>query len=82
MEAETVAALTQFSQFAHGYSAELSQVVESEFNHYLLRLNIGSQPQRNVRNVVVARKIKFTINMRTIFFYSVKQNDLDFQTVS
>ena len=63
---------SEFSQFAHGYSAELSQVVESEFNHYLLRLNIGSQPQRNVRNVVVARKIKFIINMRTIFFYLVK----------
>ena len=47
---------SKFSQFTQGYSAELSQVVESEFNHYLLSLNIGSQTQRNVRNVVVARK--------------------------
>lgn len=54
-------------------------MVESEFNHYLLRLNIGSQPQRNVRNVVVARKIKFTIEYENHIFYSVKQNDLDFQ---
>lgn len=49
----------KFSQFAQGYSAELSQVIESEFNHYLLRLNIGRQSQRNVRDVVVAGKIKF-----------------------
>lgn len=73
LEAETVTALIlSFHSLPKGYSAELSQVVESEFNHYLLRLNIGSQPQRNVRDVVVARKIKFIINMRTIFFYLVK----------
>ena len=47
---------SKFSQFTQGYSAELSQVVESEFNHYLLSLNIGSQTQRNVRNVVARKK--------------------------